>query len=81
MLPADLRAVAEPVGVRAAVCVECSTWLEDNQWVLDLAAREPFICAVVGNLDPEAAEFPSLLQRFVHDPLFRGIRYRTGRPR
>lgn len=79
MLPADLRDVAEPVGVRGAVFVECSPWVEDNQWVLDLVADEPFVCAVVGNLDPESPDYPSLLERFVRNPLFRGIRIRTGR--
>jgi len=80
MLPADLREVAEPVGVRGAVFVECSPWVEDNQWVLDLVADEPFVCAVVGNLDPESPDFPALLERFTRNPLFRGIRIRTGRP-
>ena len=80
MLPADLRQVAEPAGVRGAVLVEASPWIEDNDWVLDLVANEPFICAVVGNLDPEAAEFPALLERFARNPRFRGIRIRQGRP-
>lgn len=80
MLAEDIRRAAEPVGVQGAVFVECSPWVEDNQWVLDLVADEPFICAVVGNLDAEAEEFPALLERFAHNPLFRGIRIRPGRP-
>jgi predicted TIM-barrel fold metal-dependent hydrolase len=76
MLPADLREVAETAGVRGAVLVEASPWIEDNDWVLDLVANEPFICTVVGNLDPEAAEFPTLLERFARIPRFRGIRIR-----
>jgi L-fuconolactonase len=72
--------VAEPAGVRGAVLVEASPWIEDNDWVLDLVANEPFICAVVGNLDPEAAEFPTLLERFARNTRFRGIRIRQGRP-
>lgn len=80
MLPEDFKQVAEPVGVRGAVFIECSPWVEDNQWVLDLVAREPAVCAVVGNLDPEAKEFPAHLERFTANPLFRGIRIRPGRP-
>ena len=80
MLPADLRQVAEPAGVRGAVVIEASPWIEDNDWVLDLVANEPFICAVVGNLDPEAVEFPTLLERFARNPRFRGVRIRQGRP-
>lgn len=80
MLPEDIRHIAEPAGVRGAVFVECSPWVQDNQWALDLVADEPFICAVVGNLDPEAEEFPLLLESFARNPLFRGIRIRPGRP-
>lgn len=79
MLPRDIRSAAEPVGIRGAVFVECSPIVEDNQWVLDLVADEPFICAVVGNLDPEREGFPALLERFASNPHFRGIRIRTGR--
>ncbi len=80
MLPEDIKHVARPAGVKGAVCIECSPLVEDNQWVLDLVTDEPFICAVVGNLNPEAEEFPALLERFAHNPLFRGIRIRSGRP-
>jgi L-fuconolactonase len=66
--------------LRGAVVVEASPWIEDNDWVLDLVANEPFVCAVVGNLDPEAGEFPALLERFARNPRFRGIRIRQGRP-
>jgi L-fuconolactonase len=36
-LPARYRAMAEPYGVRGAIEVECSPWLEDNQWGAELA--------------------------------------------
>jgi L-fuconolactonase len=78
MLPADLREVAWPVGIRGAVVVESSPLVDDNQWNLDLVAHEPFICAVVGNLDPESEKFPELLARFAANPLYRGIRIRQG---
>ena len=80
MLPDDLRPVAEPVGITGAVFVESSPWVEDNQWALDLVANEPYICAIVGNLDPEEESFPALIERFSRAPLFRGIRIRQGRP-
>jgi L-fuconolactonase len=79
MLPDDIRQAATPSGVTGAVCVEASQWVEDNQWLLDLVAGEPFVCAVVGNLDPESPEFPALLERFAANPLFRGIRIRLAR--
>lgn len=79
MLPAQLRAAAEPSGVGGAILVECSPWVEDNQWCLNLARDEPFLRAVVGHLDPADDSFPALLRRFAADPLFRGIRARPLR--
>ena len=34
--------------------MEASPLLEDNQWVLDLAAKEPVIVGVVANVEPES---------------------------
>lgn len=58
-----------------AIEVECSTWLEDNQWVLDVAANHPIIVGAAGNLEPGKPEFRPQLERFHKNPLFRGIRY------
>ena len=74
VLPPDFRKLAEPLGIRGTVVVEASPWVEDNQWLLDLAAREPFILGIVGNLDPLAADFAANLARFAKNPKFRGIR-------
>lgn len=74
VLPAEYRKVSEPHGVRGTIVVEASPWVEDNQWLLDLAEREPFILGVVGNLDPASAEFRRNLSRFSRNPRFRGIR-------
>ncbi len=79
VLPADWRAVAAPHGVTATVVVEASEWLEDNQWVLDLASHESDIVAFIGNLDFTAAQFPKYLSRFAANPLFRGLRSRDKR--
>lgn len=74
-LPDRYRALAEPHGIKGAIVVEASPWLEDNQWVLDIAAKSPVILGVVGNLDPGDAAFRAQLERFHKNPLFRGIRY------
>lgn len=39
-LPLRYRQLAAPLGVSGAIEVECSSWLEDNQWVLDVAAQD-----------------------------------------
>ena len=74
-LPDRYQALSGPVGVVGAIEVECSPWVEDNQWVLDVAARAPVIVGTVGNLEPGTAEFAKQLERFHRNPLFRGIRY------
>jgi L-fuconolactonase len=74
VLPADYRALPKPQPVHGTVVVEASSWLEDNQWILDLAAHEPFIVGFVGHLDPGQDGFRSQLERFARNPLFRGIR-------
>ena len=73
-LPERCKERACPVGVDAAIVVECSDWVEDNQWVLDCAAEEPFIVGLVGNLDLHDDSFAANLNRFDRDPIFRGIR-------
>jgi L-fuconolactonase len=60
--------------VDGVVVVEASPWVEDNAWLLDLAAAEPFILAVVGNLEPGSAGFAANLARFAANPRFRGLR-------
>jgi L-fuconolactonase len=74
-LPERYRRIAEPLGIKGAIEVECSTWLEDNQWVLDLAAKDPIIVGTVGNLEPGTPAFRKHLERFHSNPLFLGIRY------
>ena len=76
VLPDELIKLARPLGVTGTVVVEASPWVEDNQWVLDLAARDPFLVGVVGNLGPGEDDFAANLRRFAKDPLFRGIRLR-----
>jgi L-fuconolactonase len=76
VLPKDYRALPAPRPVTGTVVVEASPWLEDNQWVLDLAAREPFIVGFVGNLPVGTKGFAGHLKRLAGNRLFRGIRLR-----
>lgn len=74
-LPADYLAAVGKSGVtRGVVIVEASAWLEDNQWVLDLANREPLVMGVVGRLTPGEEGFDAHVKRFAAHPLYRGIR-------
>lgn len=77
VMPADWLALAEPLGIRQTVVVEASPWVEDNRWVLDLAANEKSIVGLVGNLDPNDEQFAAHLRQLASNPLFRGIRWRS----
>src|SRR5947209_3072268 len=74
-LPDRYRKIATPLGITGAIEVEASPWLEDNQWVLDVAAKDTIIVGTVGNLEPGKPDFRKHLERFHRNPLFRGIRY------
>jgi predicted TIM-barrel fold metal-dependent hydrolase len=74
VLPADFREVTKGLGVTGVVIVEASGWLEDNQWVLDLAKDDPMILGIVGHIDPATPDFRSNLARFAKHRLFKGLR-------
>jgi len=76
VLPTDYRALPVPQPVTGTIVVEASPRVEDNQWVLDLAAQEPFILGLVGNLPIGTPQFAGHFKRFAADKLFRGIRIR-----
>ena len=74
VLPAEFKKLTAPLGVVGTIVIEASPWVEDNQWLLDLAEREPAVLGVVGHLDPASAMFGEWLARFAKNPRFRGIR-------
>lgn len=78
VLPEHYRSLAEPEGVTGTVVVEASAWLEDNQWILDLAEADPFVLGLVGHIDPCRPEFADELARFADHPRFCGIRCGSG---
>lgn len=74
-LPGRYREVTKGLGIVGAIEVECSPWLEDNQWVLDVAATDTIVVGTVGDLEPGKPDFRTQLERFHRNPLFLGIRY------
>jgi L-fuconolactonase len=77
-LPRSYGAIVRPLGVTRAIVVEASPWIDDNQWVLELAKANPIIAGLVGHLDPAGEGFRDNLARFSRNPLFRGIRLNGG---
>jgi L-fuconolactonase len=76
VLPTDYRALPVPRPVTGTIVVEASPWVEDNQWILDLATRDSFIVGLIGNLPVGTKEFAAHLNRFTRNKRFRGIRLR-----
>ncbi|MGH9630936.1 MAG: amidohydrolase family protein [Bryobacteraceae bacterium] len=73
-LPERYTKLIEGTGIAGTIVVEASPWVEDNQWVLDLAKDNPIIVGLVGRLEPGIPDFASNLERFRKDRLFLGIR-------
>gem|GEM_PF-200098 len=80
ILPAEYITKSKGTGITATIVVEASGWLEDNQWVLDLAAQSPVIVGYVGSFGEVIGtnKFDDALKRFAANPLFRGIRIGSG---
>ncbi len=78
-LPSRYKPIAQPLGIVGAIEIECSPWLEDNQWVLDVARDNDIMVGTIGHLTPGTPEFGPSLERFHKNPMFRGIRYGLGR--
>jgi len=74
-LPDRYRKLTRRLGVVGAIEIEASPWIEDNLWVLDIAAKDTIVVGMVGDLEPGKPEFPEYLERYHRNPLFRGIRY------
>jgi L-fuconolactonase len=74
VLPEEFIRLTQPLGVTGTIVVEASAWVEDNQWILDLARRHPVLHGLVGRLEPGTPAFAGQLARFRKDPKFLGIR-------
>jgi L-fuconolactonase len=74
-LPDRYRKIATRFGIAGAIEIECSPWLADNDWVLDVAAKDTIVVGTIGDLEPADPAFAKQLERLNSNPLFRGIRY------
>jgi predicted TIM-barrel fold metal-dependent hydrolase len=73
-LPGAYRKLATPLGIKGAIAVEASSWVEDNLWLLETAQTDTIMVGVIGRLQPEKPEFAEYLGRYHKNPLYRGIR-------
>lgn len=80
VLPGEWEEIVQPLGVTGTIIVEASPWVEDNQWLLDLADHHvpapgmQGIVGIIGSLPLGDGRFERLVKRFTGHRLFRGIR-------
>lgn len=72
--PADLKAVGEPLGLTGSVLVQSQPSDRDTDWLLDLAADEPLVLAVVGWSDLAAPDAAARIAALAARPKLRGLR-------
>ena len=74
VLPDEYRRLSQPLGVRGTIVVEASSWVADNQWVLDLMEDDPCLVGLIGNLPIGTDDFGPAWERYRRNRRFRGIR-------
>ncbi len=74
--PPDLVAAMDPHRLSGCIAVETSRRHQDDQWLLDLSAREKLVKGVVLNLQPDKPGFEDRLDRASESGKFVGIRLR-----
>lgn len=60
--PDDLRPLVRAAGVERTVLVQAAPTAAETQFLLELAAREPFVAGVVGWVDFEAGDAPAQIE-------------------
>ena len=71
----ELEQVMRESGVEGTIAVQARQMTEETEWLLDLAARNPFILGVVGGVPLAAADGGSYLERFVQQPKLKAVRH------
>ncbi len=74
-LPADLKPLAESVGMSATVAVQARCSLRETGWLLELAQANPLIQAVVGWVDLCDPKVRLKLVELARNPRLRGLRH------
>ena len=74
-LPQDLDKEIGPRGFEGCVAVQARSTMEETRWLLELAAKHPFIKAVVGWVDVLSPAVDSNLQFAISHLKFKGVRH------
>jgi L-fuconolactonase len=73
-LPPDLESILKRAGVGGTVLVQSLPELDDTQFLLELAAENPFALGVVGWVDMKQADAPKQIAALAGHRKFKGIR-------
>ncbi|TFH20915.1 MAG: amidohydrolase [Bacteroidia bacterium] len=74
-LPEDLEPLLKESGVRGTVVVQARQSLEETEWLLELAEKNPFILGVVGWVDLSSPVLAEQLDKFSSHPKLVGVRH------
>jgi L-fuconolactonase len=74
-LPDDLDPELKNAGFAGSITVQARQTLEETRWLLDLAARSPWILGVVGWVDLRSPTVRSELDALARNPKLVGIRH------
>jgi L-fuconolactonase len=72
--PQDLQPILARHGIAATILVQAAPTVAETEYLLALAAAEPFVAGVVGWADMASAEAPAAIAASARDPLLVGIR-------
>ena len=72
--PADLEPLLQRGGVEATVLVQAAPTLAETGFLLDLAARTPFVAGVVGWAPLDAPDAAAIVAGLAGDPWLKGVR-------
>jgi len=74
-LPGELAAILEGVGLDGSVAVQARQISEETEWLLSLAAENPFIKGVVGWVDLRSETVDVELECFAAEKKLKGVRH------
>ncbi|HEX3717250.1 MAG TPA: amidohydrolase family protein [Verrucomicrobiae bacterium] len=73
-LPDDLRPSLEKHQIDKTILVQAAQTVSETDFLLDLAGQNNFIAGVIGWLDMDSPDFPKVLDEYIREPKFLGVR-------
>jgi L-fuconolactonase len=74
-LPADLEAEIRSAGIDAVISVQARQTLAETEWLLAMAAANPWIAGVVGWVPLTDPDFPAILEKLAGRAPLKGVRH------